>query len=35
MIEVAKNLFVGNQNDYENIVKFRDDFSVVHACKEP
>lgn len=35
MIEVAKNLFVGNQNDYENLVKLRDDFSVVHACKEP
>lgn len=35
MIEVAKNLFVGNQNDYENLVKFRNDFSVVHACKEP
>lgn len=35
MIEVAKNLFVGNQNDYENLVKLRNDFSVVHACKEP
>ena len=35
MIEVAKNLFVGNQNDYESLVKFRNDFSVVHACKEP
>lgn len=35
MIEVTKNLFVGNQNDYENLVKFRNDFSVVHACKEP
>lgn len=35
MIEIAKNLFVGNQNDYENLVKFRNDFSVVHACKEP
>ena len=35
MIEVVKNLFVGNQNDYENLVKFRNDFSVVHACKEP
>lgn len=35
MIEVAKNLFVGNQSDYENFVKFKNDFSVVHACKEP
>lgn len=30
-----KNLFVGDQSDYEKIVKFRDDFSVVHACKDP
>lgn len=35
MIEVLKNMFVGDQNDYENYVKFKNDFSVVHACKEP
>ena len=35
MREVVENLFVGNQNDYENLVKFKNDFSVVHACKEP
>jgi len=34
MVEVLKNLFVGDQNDYENYVKFKNDFSVVHACKE-
>ena len=35
MIEVVENLFVGNQNDFEKNIKFRNDFSVVHACKEP
>lgn len=41
MIEVHPNLFVGNQLDYENLVKDRntgkpkDDWAVVHACKEP
>lgn len=34
MIEVLKNLFVGDQNDYENYVKFKNDFSVVHVCKK-
>lgn len=35
MIEIVENLFVGNQYDYEKNVKYRNDFSVVHACKEP
>jgi len=35
MIEVYKNIFVGDQNDYEFKVKQLDDWAVVHACKEP
>lgn len=34
MIEVAPNLFVGNQLDYENKAKGKD-WAVVQACKEP
>lgn len=34
MIEVAPNLYVGNQLDYENKAKGRD-WNVVQACKEP
>lgn len=34
MIEVAPNLFVGNQLDYEKHAKGKD-FAVVQACKEP
>ncbi len=35
MIEVANNLFVGDQSAYESKVQFSDDWCVVHACKEP
>ena len=35
MIEVAPNLWVGNQLDYENHVKDLEGWAVVHACKEP
>lgn len=35
MIEISKNLFIGNQDDYEFNVKGIDGWSVVHACKEP
>jgi len=35
MIEIAPNVFVGNQLDYETRVKHEPDWSVVHACKEP
>ncbi len=35
MIEIAHNLYVGNQDDYELKVKGKDDWSIVHACKEP
>lgn len=35
MIEVALDLWVGNQIDYEKQVKDKDGWAVVHACKEP
>lgn len=35
MIEVAKNLFVGSQEDWENIVSNEENWVVIHACKEP
>jgi len=35
MQEIHPNLFVGDQNDYENTVKFQPGWCVVHACREP
>lgn len=35
MIEVYKNLFVGNQDDYEFKVKREEGWVIVHACKDP
>jgi len=35
MIEVAKNLFIGNQDEYEYKVKGNEGWTIVHACKEP
>ncbi len=35
MIEITKNLYVGNQDDYEMNVKFKPYWFVIHACKEP
>lgn len=35
MTEIHKNLFVGNQTDYEFKVRNKGNWSVVHACKEP
>lgn len=35
MIEVYPNLYVGDEQDYEHMVKGRDGWTVVHACKEP
>lgn len=35
MIQVYKNLFVGDQESYENDVKGAPDWFVVQACKEP
>jgi len=35
MIEIYKNVFVGNQFDYEDNIKSQDGWNVVQACKEP
>ncbi|HDQ00168.1 MAG TPA: hypothetical protein ENN22_13440 [bacterium] len=35
MIEICPNLFVGDQDDYEQNVKYQSGWRVVHACKEP
>ena len=35
MIEVSKNLYIGNQDDYEFKVKGSAEWAIVHACKEP
>lgn len=35
MIEIIKNLYIGNANDYEQHVKGNGNWSIVHACKEP
>jgi len=35
MREITKNLFVGDQQDYEQIVRFQSGWFVIHACKEP
>ncbi|NPV02119.1 MAG: phosphatase [Brevinematales bacterium] len=35
MIEVYKNLFIGDQTDYESRVKGNPEWMVIHACKEP
>jgi len=35
MVEIYKNLFIGNQNDYELNVKLQNNWAIVHACKEP
>ena len=35
LTEVCKNLFIGNQLDYDTNVKQRSGWIVVHACKEP
>ena len=35
MKEIYPNLHIGSQEDYENIVRYEDDWFVVHACKEP
>ena len=35
MTEIHKNLFVGNETDYEYKVKNQDGWNVIHACKEP
>lgn len=35
MIEIYKNLFIGNELDYETNVKQQEGWIVIHACKEP
>ncbi|MEG1470728.1 MAG: hypothetical protein RSC31_08805 [Anaerovoracaceae bacterium] len=35
MVEAYKNLFIGNDIDYETIVKFQTGWDIVHVCKEP
>jgi hypothetical protein len=36
MIEIYRNIFVGDQNDFENGVALeKEDWAVVQACKEP
>ncbi|MGL6178865.1 MAG: phosphatase [Tannerellaceae bacterium] len=35
MKEIHDNLYIGNQEDYENIVRHQDGWFVIHACKEP
>ena len=35
MIEIYPNLFIGNENDYEQKVRHEPGWCVVHACKEP
>lgn len=35
MIEVDRNLFVGDERDYEFNVSSQNGWAVVHACKEP
>jgi len=35
MKEIHFNLYIGSQDDYENIVKHQDGWFIIHACKEP
>lgn len=35
MTEIHKNLYVGNETDYEFKVRNQEGWSVIHACKEP
>ncbi len=35
MIEIWKNLYLGNEFDYESAVRSQSGWHVVHACKEP
>ena len=35
MIEIKQNLYIGNEQDYELVVKRQDGWAIVHACKEP
>jgi len=35
MKKLIYNLYIGNQVDYENQIKYENNWAVVHACKEP
>jgi len=35
MREILTNLYVGEQRDYETVVRMQPGWAVVHACKEP
>ena len=35
MLEVFPELFVGDEHDYQAVVRHQDGWAVVHACKEP
>lgn len=35
MIEIHPQLYIGDQTDFDRSVKGRDEWRVVHACKEP
>lgn len=35
MIEIYKNLFIGNETDYEQSINGKLDWCIVHASKEP
>ncbi len=35
MVEIMNDSFVGNEVDYETLVKRQDGWAIVHACKEP
>lgn len=35
MLEIYDNLFIGNEQDYEQNVKYQSGWAIVHACKEP
>lgn len=35
MIEIHSRLFIGNQDDYDCNIRFKEGWAVAHACKEP
>jgi predicted protein tyrosine phosphatase len=35
MIQIHPNLYIGDQMDYEQTVRHKNGWSVVHACKDP
>src|SRR5574344_103384 len=35
MKEIIHNLYIGSQEDYEQVVKYEVGWRIIHACKEP